>query len=106
MTHILNGKQKSYLRGLAHSLSPVVQIGKEGVTAESAAAVDQALTDHELIKVKVLESSPIDRYAAADALVAAMRGAQIAGVIGRIVILYRRHPHEAVIKLPKVVKEA
>lgn len=101
MSDSLNGKQKSFLRGLAHDLSPVVMIGKEGVTPEVAAAVDRALSDHELIKVRVLETSPLDRHESAEALVDALPKTTIAGELGRIVILYRRHPEKPVIKLPK-----
>lgn len=101
MADSLTGKQKSYLRGLAHGLSPIVQIGKDGVTPEVAAAVDRALFDHELIKVKVLETSPLDRRESAEALVDALPRAFVAGELGRIIILYRRHPEQPTIKLPK-----
>ena len=49
----LNSKQIRHLRGRGHHLSAVVNVGKEGVTDGVAAALDQALTDHELVKVKV-----------------------------------------------------
>ena len=97
----LTGKQKSHLRGLAHSLDPVVQVGKDGLTKDVTAAIERALLDHELIKVKVLESSPLDRHECAVAIVEALPRTALAGEIGRIVILYRRHPEKPVIKLPK-----
>ena len=48
----MNGKDRRYLRGLAHALNPVVIIGQRGLTDSVVRQVDGALTDHELIKVK------------------------------------------------------
>lgn len=50
---ILNNKQKQYLKGLAHSLKPVVLLGQHGLTEGVLAEIDLALNHHELIKVKV-----------------------------------------------------
>ncbi len=89
----LSGAQRRKLRGLAHHLDAIVQVGKDGLTDTVFAAVDQALEDHELIKVRVLESAPLDRADAAEAL-AARLGAHVPGQIGRVLVLYRRHPNE------------
>jgi RNA-binding protein len=48
----LSNKQKQYLKGLAHSLKPVVQLGNNGLTEGVLAEIDVAITHHELIKVK------------------------------------------------------
>ena len=48
----LKGYQRGYLTRKAHGLQPVVHIGKLGLSDEVVAAVDKALEDHELIKVK------------------------------------------------------
>jgi RNA-binding protein len=96
----LNGKQKRYLRGLAHHVQPVVQIGREGCTAGVIEAVSRALRDHELVKVKVLESAPAGRREVAPELALGC-GAHEVGQIGRVVILYRAHDTDPVIKLPK-----
>jgi RNA-binding protein len=79
------------LRSAGHHLSAVVQIGKEGVTEPVLRQLDEALRVHELVKVKVGTESPEDRFAAADRLGAAV-GAQIAQILGRTVLVYRRHP--------------
>ncbi len=97
---VLRGKQRRHLRGLAHHLDPVVVIGKEGVTPSVLSALDRALTDHELIKVRVLESSRIERAECADRLAVALAAAQV-GEIGRIVTLYRPHPKRPKIVLPR-----
>ena len=65
----LGGKQRRHLRALAHHLTPLVKIGKDGLGAGVVAAVKQALLDHELIKVKVLGGAPLDRHEAADWLI-------------------------------------
>ena len=56
----LTSRERNILRKEAHTLKPVVMIGKNGVTPELKAAVDAALADHELIKIKFLDfkSSP------------------------------------------------
>ncbi len=79
------------LRAAGHHLSPVVQVGKEGATPAVAGALDEQLLAHELIKVKVGSESPEDRFELA-AWLAALPGAQVAQVIGRVVLLYRKHP--------------
>jgi len=69
----LTGKQNQYLRSLGHHLNALVQIGKHGVTESVTAAVDQALLDHELIKIRIHAEAPSDRYDTADAMAAALR---------------------------------
>lgn len=99
-TKTLSGKQRQFLRGLAHALSPIVQIGKDGITDALVGAVNQALTDHELIKVRVLESSPVERRECEEALSSKTQSHGV-GTIGRMVMLYRRHPEKPKITLPK-----
>lgn len=97
---VLRGKQKRHLRGLAHHLEPVVVVGKEGLSDSILKATDRALADHELVKVRVLESSPIERRECAAQLAVALAAAQV-GEIGRIVMLYRPHPKKPRIVLPR-----
>jgi RNA-binding protein len=97
---MLTGKQRRHLRALAHELRPIVQVGKDGLDEGLLAAVDQALADHELIKIKVGEGAGLDRHAAADAL-AAQTHSQVAQVLGNIVLLYRPDPDEPRIQLPR-----
>jgi len=81
------------LRGAGHHLSPVVQVGKQGVTLAVARQLDRALLDHELVKVKVGTEAPEDRFLAAERL-GAETGAGVAQVLGRTVLLYRKHPEK------------
>ena len=97
---MLTGKQRHHLRGLAHAMKPVVQIGKGGIDDGLITALDQALTDHELVKVRVGDSASVDRHEAAEELAVATRS-EVAQVLGNIVLLYRPHPEEPKIVLPK-----
>ena len=76
-----------------------MQVGKDGIDDGLIAAVDQALVDHELIKVKVGENAGMDRHDVAEDL-AAKTKSEVAQVLGNIVILYRAHPDEPEIELP------
>lgn len=80
------------LRSLAHHLDPVVWIGKEGVSDDLVAATDEALTAHELIKVKLLAFKEDRKVLARD--LATRTDSALAGVIGHVIILYREHPDE------------
>src|SRR5688500_16812989 len=99
-TATLTGKQRRFLRALGHHKDPLVQVGKNGLTDAVKSAVDGALEQHELVKVRIGTECPDDREDIADALAEALR-AHVAQVIGRTVLLYRRHPKEPKIKLPK-----
>ena len=57
---MLTGKQKRYLRGKAHHLNAIFQVGKEGVNSNQAKGISEALESQELLKVKILESCPDD----------------------------------------------
>jgi RNA-binding protein len=96
----LTSKQRAHLRSLAHPLKPILQIGKEGVTEEVASSVTDAFQNRELLKVKVLESAPLDARDAAGELAELVEGAHVVQVIGRTVALYRRHPEKPEIRLP------
>jgi RNA-binding protein len=99
LRNALTGKQRRHLRALAHHIDPVVQVGKGGLTDALTGAVDRALTDHELVKVRVLEGAPADRHELARPLADALQ-AQLVGTVGRIVILYRTREKNPTIVLP------
>lgn len=97
---MLTSKQRKYLRGLAHDLKPVVQIGQRGLTESVARQIDGALEDHELVKVRLAAESPIDRDEAA-AQLSERVGCDVAGAIGHVLILFRAHPETPRIRLPE-----
>ena len=86
-----SGKLRKALRGHGHALSPIVQIGKAGVTEGLVKQLQHALGDHELVKVKVMAESPDDRFEAAEKL-AAEPGVNVVQIVGRALLLYKRHP--------------
>ena len=96
---MLTGKQRRHLRALGHPLKAIVQIGKGGLDDGLIAAVDRALADHELVKIRVGEAASLDRHEAADALAAKTRS-EVAQVLGKVVLLYRPDPEKPTIELP------
>jgi RNA-binding protein len=101
MTNItLSEKQLRFLRGRAHALKPVIQIGQHGLTAAVTAETARALSDHELIKVRVQSG---DR-AARDGLIA-MLVEQTASVlvqrIGHVAVLFKQRSPLSRIPLPE-----
>ncbi len=97
---MLTGKQRRHLRALAHELKPIVQVGKDGLDEGLIAAIDRALLDHELVKVKVGESAGLDRHDAAESI-ASKTQSEVAQVLGNIVLLYRARPEDPTISLPR-----
>jgi RNA-binding protein len=86
----INGCQKRKLKSLAHHLNPVVQIGQKGLTEALIKAVDKALSDHELIKVKFVDFKDEKHNLAED--VVKETGSVLVNMIGNIAILYRENP--------------
>jgi RNA-binding protein len=86
------------LRGLGHALTPVVQIGKLGASDAVTKQVNQALLDHELVKVKLGSECPETRFELAEQI-AAVPGVNVVQILGRTILLYKRHP-----KKPKFEK--
>ena len=79
----MTSKQRAYLKGLAMNLTPVLQLGKSGVTPENTASVEEALEARELIKINVLQNCLEDPREMAQTLSAVVQ------VIGKKIILYR-----------------
>lgn len=100
---VLTSRQKKYLKGLAHNLSALIQVGKEGLSEKLIEATDQELLRRELIKVKLGKNSGVEKDAAGSALSEAT-GSSLVQIIGKTLILYRANPKrkkEERIRLPK-----
>ena len=95
----LSGKARRHLRALGHHLRPVVLVGKEGVSSTLVEAAQVALADHELIKVKLGENATGARAELSNTLATQTGSAQV-GLIGRVLLLYKRHPEAPKIELP------
>jgi len=55
---MITSKQRAYLRGLANTIDPIFQVGKNGITEALIQQLDNALEARELIKITVLETAP------------------------------------------------
>ncbi len=86
----LTSAQRKWLRGQAHSLKPIVQIGKQGLSESALRQVDEALGVHELIKVQAVAPRE-EKDAIAERLAESLR-ADVAGRIGHVIILFRQNP--------------
>jgi RNA-binding protein len=95
----LTGSQRKYLRGMAHYLKPLVQVGKNGLTDPVIESIDKVLDDHELVKVRI--SGGEDKRAMADEI-AGRTGSAWVGMVGFVVTLYRQQadPEKRTIDLP------
>lgn len=95
---MLTSKQRAKLRGMANQLPTLFQIGKNGITPEVVAQVEEALLPKELIKLSVLETAPVFAREAAQQLAEALN-ADVVQVIGMRFVLYRPNPEDPVIEL-------
>ncbi|RUO77199.1 ribosome assembly RNA-binding protein YhbY [Idiomarina seosinensis] len=95
----LTNKQKQFLKSKAHPLKPVVLLGANGLTEGVIAEIEQALNDHELIKIKVPEEERELRQQIMATIVAETKAEQVQ-VIGKTQIIYRP-ADEPAIRLPK-----
>lgn len=102
MSITLTTKQKQYLKGLAHHLSPVVMLGGNGLTEGVLAEIENALEHHELIKVKVAGADRETKQLIINAIVRETKAAEVQ-TIGHILVLYRQS-EEKKISLPKATK--
>jgi RNA-binding protein len=85
----LTGKQKHYLRGLAHHRKPVVIVGDAGLTENVISEIDQALAHHELIKVKIRNDDRAQRQQMADSI-CEQTSCEEVQKIGQTAVFYRK----------------
>lgn len=85
---MITGKQKRFLRGLANTIKPVFQIGKEGVNDNLITDVRNYLNKHELIKISILQNCPTDKEEMAEKFVDC--GFELVQIIGLTIILYKK----------------
>jgi RNA-binding protein len=87
----LTARERTSLKGRAHALEPIVQVGQAGLTDAVVKEADRALTAHELIKVRVGASDREERSALIKALCERTDAAEVQSV-GKIVVLWRPRP--------------
>jgi RNA-binding protein len=96
----LSPSQRRYLRSLAHDLNPVILLGGKGATDAVVKELDNALSRHELVKVKLSGGDKDERQAQVDVLVAGT-GAESVQQIGHVAVLFRRNEDEPKLALPR-----
>ena len=89
---VINPKQRSKLRSMAHKLRPIVIIGKSGITDGVIHSINTALESHELIKVKFSENKTLkDKFI--DVVEKKLSGF-VVGRIGHTLIIFRPQDDE------------
>ena len=96
---MLTGKQKRYLRSLAHNTDPTFQIGKGGINENMINQIDETLENRELIKIHVLQNNFDDKTELAGAVSVASKS-ELVQVIGSMIVLYRESEENKEITLP------
>ena len=98
----LSNRQKQFLKGLAHHMSPIVQIGKDGLSPGIVALIKKELLQHELIKIKIADNSGLEKKDTA-AQVAQLSASTMVQLIGKTIVLFKanpKRPKDKQIKLP------
>ncbi len=99
----LTPKQKQFLKGLAHSQNPLVQIGKEELTEGVLETIKTELMNHELIKVKIGNNCGLEKHSTSTTI-AQQTDSALVQLIGKTIILYKpnpKKPKDKKITLPK-----
>lgn len=96
----MTSKQRAYLKGLAMTMDPIINVGKSSVTPELVASVNEAIEKRELIKISVLKNCIDDPRVIAE-IIAERTHSQVVQVIGKKIVLYRKKKENSKIELPK-----
>lgn len=100
----MTSKQRAYLKGLAMTIDPIFQFGKNSLTPENTLAISEALEKRELIKINVLQNCADDPNEIA-AMVAERTHSEVVQVIGKKIVLYKESKEHKKIELPKANKK-
>lgn len=97
---MITSKQRSYLRGLANTIDPILQVGKGGINENMIIQFTDALEARELIKSSVLNNSSISTKDICNEL-AIKTESDIVQIIGNKFVLYKESKKNKTIVLPK-----
>ncbi len=95
----MNSRQREYLRKAAHDLEPMVRLGKEGFTDNQAQSILDVIESRELIKVKILQNSRVEKEEVAKEI-EEKTGCEVVGIIGKTIILFKENSEK-----PKISAE-
>ena len=96
---MITSKQRAYLRSIAQNITPIFQIGKNGINDNQIEQIINALEARELIKINMLDSTPEDKNELANEL-ASRTNSDVVQVIGKKITLYKRSTKTPKIELP------
>ncbi|MGT2772337.1 ribosome assembly RNA-binding protein YhbY [Streptococcus marimammalium] len=99
----LTSKQRAFLKSQAHSLKPIIQIGKNGLNNPIKTSIRNALDARELIKVTLLQNTDEDIHEVAETLEDEI-GVDTVLKIGRILILFKESSRKENRKISEKVK--
>lgn len=95
---MLTGKQRSYLKSIANTLNPLIQVGKGGIRDGVLSQIDKSLEDHELVKITVLKNSPVEAREIVEEILDATN-AEFVQQIGNKLTIYRESKENKKIEL-------
>ena len=96
---MLTGKQKRYLRSLAHNIDPTFQIGKGGINENMIQQISETLEKRELIKIHILQNNFDDKNDLAIQLASSTKS-EVVQIIGSMIVLYKESEENKHINLP------
>ncbi|NLY70863.1 MAG: ribosome assembly RNA-binding protein YhbY [Clostridiales bacterium] len=96
---MLTGKQRSFLKKIAHDIEPTVYTGKAGITDNILKEMDQGLEKREVVKVKIQEGCELNPKQVANEMAETLN-AEFVQAIGRKFVLYRPSKENKRIELP------
>lgn len=99
VSSMLTGKQRRFLRALGTGIDPIIHIGKAGYVEALINQLDDALEARELVKVRVIQNSPVEPREIGSQLAEATRS-ELVQVIGKNLLYYRRSDKKPSIELP------
>ena len=88
----MTSKRRAELRSQAQNLSPVVMVGHEGITEGVISALDKALEDHELVKLRFQDFKEQTRDLSGE--LAAKTGSALVSSTGFTAVFYRKNPEK------------
>lgn len=95
---MITGKQRSYLKSLANNLTPLIQVGKNGVSDGLIEQIDVLLENHELVKITVLQNSPVTAKEIVEEILEGT-GAEFVQQIGSKLTIYRESKENKTIEI-------
>ena len=96
---MISSKQRAYLRSLANTITPIFQLGKNGIEEAFLRQLEEALEAREIIKITVLENSG---YTAKEAIneICESIGCEGVQAIGNKIVIYKASKKNPRIELP------